>query len=679
MRTTFKKALGVTVSLLMLLTIVSTGIVPVPAGAETATTASLPELPASGTVAAGKYVVSADRTVDGGVSPLTIEGDVAIYLPAGVTLTVLGGDAGWQPGGKAGINNENGRLYITGPGNLTAIGGYGGYGAGGSDGHEATLADSLGGHGGYGGGGGGAAIGGDGAVGGAGGEVSISGSGSGGSGGAGGNAHGAGPVALMHTLGAVTLTNGAAGRGGLSGRSPTGVWDMGGHLKTSGAGGGGGGAGGYGEAIGRGGAGGGGGGAGESGALMNGDDVRFSMKGGVGQGAQCADGTHAESGFDRQETPGNPDPDAPGGSGGAAGEPIELTQNADPTAYDALKGTVTLHDENGAADHTVDCYLGAAMTAVTPPERTGFIFLGYYTEDGVMYYNEDGSSAHVYDYDTLDLFALWSRMQYSVLFLGWDGQDLLKSENVYYEDDATPPEIPARAPDMDYHYIPGTWDNDYQNITSNTSLIAPYTAEAHVYGDEGSDRYTCGVCGFVSGARAADAQAADEAARLIGEIGEVTYTPEVQAKIDAARSYYDGLTDAQKAFVPIAALDTLTAAEGTYAAMQAATDAEALIAEIGEVTYTEECRERIEAAQDAVDALTPEALALVDEEALETLFKAEETYAKLKAKAENKSKFSPCELCGEIHDGFGWDMIVCTVHRIIYMVKTIYGWLTAAF
>ena len=153
-----------------------------------------------------------------------------------------------------------------------------------------------------------------------------------------------------------------------------------------------------------------------------------------------------------------------------------------------------------------------------------------------------------------------------------------------------------------------------------------------------------------------------------GEIDAATDPDAVAAALANAKAVIDAIkTDAQ-----------LTAEETLAADTAAARAAEALIAAIGEVTYTDACRQKIEAAQNAVDALTPAQLALVDEEALETLFRAEETYARLKQKADHKSEFSPCELCGEIHDGFGWDMIVCTVHRIVYMVKTIAGWIAAA-
>ena len=69
---------------------------------------------------------------------------------------------------------------------------------------------------------------------------------------------------------------------------------------------------------------------------------------------------------------------------------------------------------------------------------------------------------------------------------------------------------------------------------------------------------------------AANQAAADEASALIDAIGEVAYTDESKDKIDAARAAYDALTDDQKALVENA--ETLTAAEAKYAELKAAAE-----------------------------------------------------------------------------------------------------------
>ena len=95
------------------------------------------------------------------------------------------------------------------------------------------------------------------------------------------------------------------------------------------------------------------------------------------------------------------------------------------------------------------------MPKITAPEKEGSIFLGYYT----------------------------------VTFKSWDDNTVLKEETVAEGSDATPPEIPARISDADYHYTPGEWTG-YTNITEAVTLLAPYIAEAHTYSG-----YNCSVCG----------------------------------------------------------------------------------------------------------------------------------------------------------------------------------------
>ncbi len=117
---------------------------------------------------------------------------------------------------------------------------------------------------------------------------------------------------------------------------------------------------------------------------------------------------------------------------------------------------------------------------------------------------------------------------------------------------------------------------------------------------------------------------------LIGNIGTVEYTTECKQKIDAARAAYNALTEAQKALVDN--LSTLTTAESTYAHLideYKASEVEALIENIGTVEYTTECKAKIDAAREAYDALTEGQKALVDNYSI--LTQAEADYAKMKA------------------------------------------------
>ena len=111
----------------------------------------------------------------------------------------------------------------------------------------------------------------------------------------------------------------------------------------------------------------------------------------------------------------------------------------------------------------------------------------------------------------------------------------------------------------------------------------------------------------------------------IDAIGEVVYTPECHALIDYVRTDYDALTAAQKTLVTN--YGVLTAAEAKYAELtadyEAAADAITKIALIGEVVYTDVCKELIDAARGAYDALTDDQKALISAEILKVLTDAE--------------------------------------------------------
>ena len=123
-----------------------------------------------------------------------------------------------------------------------------------------------------------------------------------------------------------------------------------------------------------------------------------------------------------------------------------------------------------------------------------------------------------------------------------------------------------------------------------------------------------------------DAAAAQGVSDKISAIGTVTLQSE--DAINAARSAYDALTDAQKALVTN--LDTLTAAEATLSGLKAdktaAEAVEAKIAAIGTVTLGSE--NAITAARAAYDALNDTQKALVTN--LETLTAAEAALFELK-------------------------------------------------
>ena len=107
-----------------------------------------------------------------------------------------------------------------------------------------------------------------------------------------------------------------------------------------------------------------------------------------------------------------------------------------------------------------------------------------------------------------------------------------------------------------------------------------------------------------------------------------------------------------------------------------------LIAAIGEVAYTEDCAARIEAARAAYDALTEGQQALVTDYG--ALTAAEDRYAELKNAAEHPDPDEPdedqnepagenlCKWCGELHEGF-WGKIVGFFHTILYFFAHLFG------
>ena len=133
----------------------------------------------------------------------------------------------------------------------------------------------------------------------------------------------------------------------------------------------------------------------------------------------------------------------------------------------------------------------------------------------------------------------------------------------------------------------------------------------------------------------ADKAAAKAVDDLIDAIGDVTLTDDSKAKIDAARTAYDALTDAQKALV--SKLDILTDAEAKLAQLKkeaadkaAVDDVIAKIDAIGKVKLDKDSKAKITAARAAYDALDDELKAQVTN--YNTLLAAEKRYQQLRDK-----------------------------------------------
>ena len=411
-----KKALSVVLTLVMALSyaglisgVVGNGIFSVKLTADAATTA-LTALPSTGNLS-GRYKVTSSTSR--GAGSLTVTGTTVIYVASGATLTVTGGNGSGTTGGSAGITVADGKtLIITGPGKLVVQGGKGGDGTNGTNGSDGSFAgQGDGGNGGNGGGGGGAGIGGDGGGGGSGTAGSTDGGGSQGGGGSDGSA--CGTVYILDSFAStdVTLTSGASGSkggGGSAGsKAKQGVWS-----NSGGGGGGGGGAGAGGAAIGGGGGGAGGGGGGGEGVTVWGNSAEAGGGGKGGLGAVKGDDGGGSSGTSGGAS-------GPKGSNGNNGTLYDRNKNA-TTAPNFAKGTVTFHQESGSdGSESVTSTIGYPMTSATMPSRDGYTFQGYYTGTGgtgTKYYNADGTSAHVYDYYELDLYAYWTPNDYTATF-----------------------------------------------------------------------------------------------------------------------------------------------------------------------------------------------------------------------------------------------------------------------
>ncbi len=135
-----------------------------------------------------------------------------------------------------------------------------------------------------------------------------------------------------------------------------------------------------------------------------------------------------------------------------------------------------------------------------------------------------------------------------------------------------------------------------------------------------------------------------EVIAAINQIGTVSY-PDSKADIANARDAYDALSEEQKQMIPSATLAILTEAEETYDNLKKTADDQAVIdtvvekiKAIGEVSYSAGCKDRIDAARDAYDALTDDQKAIFKVGDLSILTKAEKDYEAAKAAAEQQAQ-----------------------------------------
>lgn len=137
----------------------------------------------------------------------------------------------------------------------------------------------------------------------------------------------------------------------------------------------------------------------------------------------------------------------------------------------------------------------------------------------------------------------------------------------------------------------------------------------------------------------ADEEAAAVVRAKIEAIGNVTYTAESKAKIDEAKAAYDALGEEQKALVGnVSDLTNAESEYGRLEDNAKIAEVKALIESIGTVEYSESSKAKISAARSAYDNLTDAQKALLNATEVETLTTAETVYEQKEIEATTEKK-----------------------------------------
>ena len=133
--------------------------------------------------------------------------------------------------------------------------------------------------------------------------------------------------------------------------------------------------------------------------------------------------------------------------------------------------TFDLNGGTGTSDFasTVSLYPYSAFP-LTVPTREGFIFLGWFTDNGVN--SSQITDAHIVTKD-VTLVAKWAPVTVQVTFYDQDGQ-LLSVQEIAYGESATPPAMPNLE---GYEFL--GWDEDLTQVTSDISATARYGKKMH--------------------------------------------------------------------------------------------------------------------------------------------------------------------------------------------------------
>ena len=256
--------------------------------------------------------------------------------------------------------------------------------------------------------------------------------------------------------------------------------------------------------------------------------------------------------------------------------------------WERLGTEITLSKEGGTGgDSTVFGIENDPMPEATMPTRAGYDFNGYFTEQngqGTKYYNADGSSAKNWDKSDVSftLYAYWTLKAAVVNAI--DKIDAIEDPVVLTEECENHITQAREAYD-------NVLEADRVAVSNYDTLVAAEQRLAELKQAK---------------------QEATSVEQMIDALGTVSY-PGSKGAIEAARAAYDALSDDAKSFV--SNYDVLLAAEEAYEnlrqeAIQNAVDA--LNAIPNPATYSQETLDALDAAKEAMNALTDEDFVALD-------------------------------------------------------------------
>ncbi len=151
-------------------------------------------------------------------------------------------------------------------------------------------------------------------------------------------------------------------------------------------------------------------------------------------------------------------------------------------------------------------------------------------------------------------------------------------------------------------------------------------AEAHIFGSEGTGNRVCSVCGYTEGDNSIAIEDVEDKIKAIAS--ETEYTQEWAQKVEAAQEAYNALEEGEKAEVSAEMKQNLEAAKKKHGDWKAAQEVKNQIEEIGGVTAGNASgkKEQIESAREAYDSLTEEQKKLITPENKKKLTDAEKAY-----------------------------------------------------